>query len=163
VFGGSNAVYRFIVAAALFAAYCFIFFYTHDPLPSEAPNTASDGIVLIAGDYPERTPKAAELFHKGTAPRIILANDGVRSGWSSKHQRNLYSIERSEEMLVQLGAPREAIRRVLHDLPVTIHLRSQASKLISCRTSGEHSGVRLDLLLFNSEYNSLVPHQLSST
>jgi len=57
----------------------------------------------------KRVPKAAELYGKRYAPLILLANDGVRSRWSKRHQRNLYSIERSEELLVQLGVPRDSI------------------------------------------------------
>lgn len=105
----------FLAICVLFSLYSLILLKTQNPLPSEASTTASDGIVLLGGNYSERAPKAAELFNIGIAPRILLANDGVRGGWSRKHQRNLYAIERSEEMLVQLGVPREAIVKLPYD------------------------------------------------
>jgi uncharacterized SAM-binding protein YcdF (DUF218 family) len=73
------------------------------------PLKKADAIVLLAGSYEERAPHAAALFSAGSADSIILTNDGVRRGWSRKHQRNLYSFERSTEELVQRGVPRQAI------------------------------------------------------
>ncbi len=69
----------------------------------------ADAIVVLAGSYRERIPAAAALYTKGAAPLIILTNDGVRGGWSRKHQRNLYQVERAEELLVDAGVPRERI------------------------------------------------------
>lgn len=69
----------------------------------------SDAIVLLAGNHQERAPAAAMLYRDGYAERIILTNDGVLSGWSPKHNRNLYQIEWAEEELARLGVPRERI------------------------------------------------------
>lgn len=69
----------------------------------------TDAIVVLAGSYRERVPAAANLYAKGYAPLILLTNDGVRGGWSHKYQRNLYQIERAEELLADLGVPRERI------------------------------------------------------
>ena len=69
----------------------------------------SDAIVILAGNRQERTPKAAELYLRGYAGLIILTNDGVRAGWSKKHGRNLYQVERAEEELVKSGVPRQRI------------------------------------------------------
>ena len=57
----------------------------------------------------KRAPTAASLYHDGYAPLVILANDGVFSGWSIKYNRNLYQVEWAEEELVKLGVPREKI------------------------------------------------------
>lgn len=94
---------------------------TYWPMPSDSLNQVSDGIILLAGQYQERAPKAAKLFKKGYAPLIILANDGVRSGWSKKYQLNLYATERSEELLVQLGVPRESIIKLPYFKSGTIY------------------------------------------
>lgn len=69
----------------------------------------SDAIVVLAGSYRERVPAAAKLYERGYAPIILLTNDGVRGGWSRKYQRNLYQIERAEELLVDSGVPQERI------------------------------------------------------
>lgn len=72
----------------------------------------AEAIVLLAGNYEERAPSAAAMFLAGKGRSIILANDGVRRGWSREHQRNLYSIERSEKELVRCGVPLQAIIRL---------------------------------------------------
>ena len=43
------------------------------------------------------------------AEKILVTDDNVRSGWSSKHQRNLYSSERIYEALTAQGVPGQAI------------------------------------------------------
>ena len=72
----------------------------------------SDAIVLLAGNHKERAPAAAMLYRDGYAPLIILTNDGLSSGWSTKYNRNLYQIEWAEEELVKLGVPREKILKL---------------------------------------------------
>lgn len=76
------------------------------------PQKRVDAIVLLAGSYEERAPVAATLFREGYSGKILLNDDGVRRGWSREHQRNLYSIERSETELVTLGVPMESIVRL---------------------------------------------------
>jgi uncharacterized SAM-binding protein YcdF (DUF218 family) len=73
------------------------------------PLGQADAILLLAGEYRERAPEAARLFHEGRAPRIVLTNDGVFSSWSQRYQRNLYEVEWATELLVTLGVPRQAI------------------------------------------------------
>lgn len=72
----------------------------------------SDAIVLLAGDHKERAPAAAMLYRDGYAPLVILTNDGLFSGWSTKYNRNLYQIEWAEEELLKLGVPREKILKL---------------------------------------------------
>lgn len=74
-----------------------------------APLSRADSIVLLAGDFRERAPVAARLYREGTAPLVILTNDGIFSSWSQKYQRNLYNNEWAMELLVELGVPRSAI------------------------------------------------------
>jgi uncharacterized SAM-binding protein YcdF (DUF218 family) len=72
----------------------------------------SDAIVLLAGDHKGRAPAAAMLYRDGYAPLVILTNDGLLSGWSTKYNRNLYQIEWAEDELVELGVPREKILKL---------------------------------------------------
>lgn len=69
----------------------------------------ADALVLLAGDYDERVPAAAVLFRGGYAPRILLTNDGVISGWSTPFNRNLSQTEWAAEALVKAGVPRERL------------------------------------------------------
>ncbi|HBB90693.1 MAG TPA: hypothetical protein DC042_02995 [Bacteroidales bacterium] len=131
---------------ALLALYFLILFMSYYTMPSEPVNLASDGMVLLGGDFSERAPMAAELFAKQSAPLVLLANDGVRSGWSKKHQRNLYAIERSEELLVQLGVPRESIIKLPYYKSGTIYDALAVKKYAS------ENGLR-SLHLVTSDYH----------
>jgi uncharacterized SAM-binding protein YcdF (DUF218 family) len=72
----------------------------------------ADAIVVLSGSsaYEERTGQAAELFHHGRAPLIVLTDDHTRGGWSSAEQRNPFFVERASTRLVELGVPRERIK-----------------------------------------------------
>src|SRR6266496_4169697 len=69
--------------------------------------TKGDAIVLLAGDDTTRVSAAAYLYRTGHAPRILLTNDGIRSGWSEIYGRNLYSVEWTREKLIRKGVPPE--------------------------------------------------------
>ena len=68
-----------------------------------------DALVVMAGSKDHRLPAVAELYHQGVAPKILLANDGVRGAWSVKHQRNLYMVEWAKEDLLELDVPEQSI------------------------------------------------------
>jgi uncharacterized SAM-binding protein YcdF (DUF218 family) len=74
----------------------------------------ADAIVVLAGSstYVERTQHAAQLFNRGLAPRIILTNDNIRSGWSVEEQRNPLFVERAAEELKRRRVPAERIEIV---------------------------------------------------
>lgn len=79
-----------------------------------SPINSPDAIVVLSGaaDYEERIIEAARLFHNGTAPRIVLTNDGVHSSWSEEHRRNLFFVEKSGALLVDKLVPENAIEVV---------------------------------------------------
>ena len=91
------------VACLLFMAAIRPYLIVSCPLPT------AKTIVLLAGSYEERVPMVAELYLKGVAEKILVTDDNVRRGWSQKHQRNLYSSERTYEGLTALGVPGQAI------------------------------------------------------
>ena len=74
----------------------------------------ADAMVVLAGSstYLERTHRAAQLFHEGRAPRIILTNDNLESGWSAEEDRNPLFVERATDELKRRGVPRERIEVV---------------------------------------------------
>ena len=75
----------------------------------EKPITQADALVVMAGSPGERLPAASFLYRQGTAPKIILTNDGMFSAWSELFQRNLYEIEWAEQALIKDGIPEQAI------------------------------------------------------
>ena len=71
----------------------------------------ADALVVLSGsaNYIERAHLAAQLFHEGRAPRVILTNDYQPSGWSSAEQRNPLFVERAKIELERAGVPGERI------------------------------------------------------
>lgn len=72
----------------------------------------ADAIVVLSGSsaYLERTKQAAELFHEGRAPLVVLTDDNTRGGWSNALQRNPYFVERAHDELTKQGVPPDKIR-----------------------------------------------------
>ena len=64
-------------------------------LITEAPLDHADAIAIMSGSatFKERSQRAAELFHAGRAPRIILTNDNHQGSWSNAEQRNPFFYE----------------------------------------------------------------------
>jgi len=97
------------------ALVALIAFYFAGPIVLErclvvkSPVKKVDAIVVMAGARHERLPTAAELYRQGVAPKILLANDGVKGPWSDKYQKNLYLVEWARESLMQMGVPEDAI------------------------------------------------------
>ena len=57
----------------------------------------ADVLVVLGGsaNYIERSEAAAEIFKAGRVKKIVLTNDGLRSGWSNAEQRNPLFVERA--------------------------------------------------------------------
>jgi uncharacterized SAM-binding protein YcdF (DUF218 family) len=74
----------------------------------------ADALVVLAGSstYVERTRRAAQLFHEGRAPRIILTDDNQKTGWSAIEQRNPSFVEQAAARLRFEGVPAEKIEIV---------------------------------------------------
>lgn len=74
----------------------------------------ADAILILAGSstYLERSSRAAQLFHEGRAPKIILTNDNLQSGWSVDQMRNPLFVERAADELRRRGVPAEKIEVV---------------------------------------------------
>ncbi len=114
-----------------------------------APLASADAIVVLSGSstYIERTQKAAELYHQGRAPLVLLTDDNQRGGWSSALQRNPYFVERATDKLIEQGVPAEKIRIVpglassTHDevLLIKDYTTSQPLRSILVVTSAYHS------------------------
>ena len=78
------------------------------------PLASADAIVVMSGSsaYLERTRKAAELYHAGRAPRVLLTDDHTRGGWDSTQQRNPFFVERAMQELIKAGVPEDRIEIV---------------------------------------------------
>ena len=74
-----------------------------------------DAIVVMSGSatYRERVKHAASLYKAGSANRIILTNDNLKSGWSVAAQRNPYYHELAKEELLRSGVPAERIEIIM--------------------------------------------------
>ena len=72
---------------------------------------SADVILVLGGSavYIERTEKAAELYRQGIAPKIVLTDDGEKTGWSRAERRNIPYVELAQRNLIALGVPAENI------------------------------------------------------
>lgn len=92
-------------------------------LAIEKPLPQADVILVLSGaaTYIERTQKAAELYKKGVAPRVLLTNDGMRAGWSPSEERNPHFVELARRSLIAQGVAPEAIEILPETMTGTIY------------------------------------------
>lgn len=91
------------------------FLVVFQPLPR------ADAIVVMAGSRDVRLPPVAALYKEGVSPRVLLTNDGIRAGWSSVFNRNLYLVEWAKQDLIEMGIPEDAIALLNYTVSGTIH------------------------------------------
>ena len=103
---------RFVLPAVV--AWAFLAWAAAEGLIVRASLAHADAIVVLSGSsaYVERTTRAAQLFHEGRAPLVVLTNDDTRGSWSTSQQRNPYFVERAMEELIKDGVPAVKIRVV---------------------------------------------------
>lgn len=106
-----RALNLLIIIAVLAAVWVLIAPWLATRLIVERPLEKADAIIVLSGSYvyKERTRKAAELYDRGVAPRILITNDGERGGWSQKEQTNIPYVELEQRELISAGVPAEAI------------------------------------------------------
>ncbi len=118
-------------------------------LVADEPLDKADALVLMAGGERRlRLQALVDLYYKGVAPQILLTNDGIFSAWSDKHQRNLYQVEWTKELLLEQGVPNEAI--VMLDY---IESGSYFDAL-NTKTSALRDGAIDSLLVVTSHYHT---------
>jgi uncharacterized SAM-binding protein YcdF (DUF218 family) len=109
----------------------------------------ADIIAMLSGSavLKERAEKSAVLYHQGRSSKILLTNDNLQGGWSSREQRNPYHYERAAEELRKSGVPQENIivlgQPVLSTYDEAVAVRDYA------KTQGLHS-----IFLVTSSYHS---------
>lgn len=89
----------------LLFAWILLAWFAAARLVVEKPLESADAILILSGSsvYFERTQKAAELYKKGVAPKILLTDDGGRAGWSRLEQRNPPYVELAQKELIKQG------------------------------------------------------------
>lgn len=137
------------VVCLVILAWFFFAWLAAESLIVEEPLSKADAILILSGSstYLERTGKAAEIYKKGIAPRILLTDDGERAGWSRREERNPSFVELARENLIESGVPLEAVEI----LPKTVDgTRAEADAL---QKKVEESGLK-SVLLVTSGYHS---------
>ncbi len=97
-----------VAIAAVLAAGRFL--VVSDPLPSRA-----DAIVILAGSVPDRVLEAADLYHMGAAPRVVVTRERLHRGDAALRARGVRLPEGDEltvTALERLGVPPAAIVRL---------------------------------------------------
>jgi uncharacterized SAM-binding protein YcdF (DUF218 family) len=136
-FGSSffNRVSRWgCVALLTFVAVSLFSWVAAEALIVSSDLAHADALVVLAGSstYLERTHRAAQLFKEGRAPKIILTNDNLKSGWSAEEERNPLFVERAAAELKRLGVPGQMIEvvpgRVVSTYDEAVQLRQYAGE-----------------------------------
>jgi len=108
---GSRA-FKFTIALLLLSAAWILFApFLAEWLIVEKTLEKADVILVLGGSsvYIERTQKAAEAFKQNVAPKILLTDDGEKTGWSRTERRNIPYVELAQRNLIALGIPTENI------------------------------------------------------
>ena len=118
-------------------------------LVTRAELERADAIVVLSGSsaFVERNRRAAELFHGGRAPLIILTNDNQQGGWSQSEQRNPLFVERAFAELINAGVPKEKI--VILAEPVA----STYEEAVLAREYAKHENLH-SIIFVTSAYHS---------
>jgi uncharacterized SAM-binding protein YcdF (DUF218 family) len=113
------------------------------------PFQSADAILVLSGSsaYVERTQKAAQLYHEGRAPLVLLTNDNLRGGWDKAQQTNPYFVQRAADELVKAGVPWD------HILILPDAAGSTYDEAIIVKGYVQNEGVR-SLLVVTSSYHS---------
>lgn len=71
----------------------------------------ADAVVVLSGSstYIERARWAAMIFNQGRAPKIVLTNDKLQSGYSLAQDRNPFFVELAVDELRRAGVPADKI------------------------------------------------------
>lgn len=128
-----------LIALISLALIQLIAFLAAEALIVRSDPKSADVLVVLGGSstYLERTHFAAKLFNEGRAPKIILTNDNLASGWSAEENRNPLFVERAVAELRQGGVPSEKVEIVpgivssTHDESVQIRRYADENQLKS--------------------------------
>lgn len=137
------------VFLSLFLIWILLAPYLAENLIVEKPLSKADAIFILGGSstYIERSQQAALAYKQGISSKIFLTNDGLKSGWNKKEQRNPYYVEKARGELISQGVPETAIEI----LPGTVYGTQDEAELFA-KTFQErdlHS-----VLLITSAYHS---------
>jgi uncharacterized SAM-binding protein YcdF (DUF218 family) len=146
----ARRAWRFVSRALLaLLAWSLLAWVAAEALIVKSELARADALVILAGSstYLERTHHAAQLFQQGRAPKIILTNDNVPSGWSKEEERNPLFVERATAELKRLGVPAEKIEIV----PGTVS--STYDEAVRLREHASQTNLR-SLLIVTSAYQS---------
>lgn len=116
--------FKIIIAfLILFIGWIFLAPLLAENLIVEKPLEKADAILVLSGSsvYKERTHKAAEIYKKGVAKKILLSDDGGLAGWSVKEQRNPPFIYLAEQELIAQGVAKEDIEFLAPKVTGTIY------------------------------------------
>lgn len=112
-----------IFALILTTAWILVAPYLAANLVVEKPLEKADAIMVLSGsrEFIERTHAAAELYNRGISKKIILTDDGGRSGWNQAEQTNLKFSELARRQLIQQGVASEDIEILEPEVGGTIY------------------------------------------
>lgn len=111
-----------VILLSGFLAWIFLAPFLAERLIVEKPLARADAILILGGSatFTERAQKAAELYRKGIAAKILLTDDGGFAGWSRAEQRNPKFVELARAALIEQNVPAGAIEIIAPTVEGTI-------------------------------------------
>lgn len=112
-----------VIFILIFAVWIFSAPFLAERLIIEKPLKRADVILVLGGSsvYIERTQKAALVYKQGLAAKIILTDDGKKTGWSRTEERNVPFVEMARRNLIAQGVPNENIEIIKPNNSGTIY------------------------------------------
>lgn len=107
--------FKFLVGFVFaIVAWIFLAALLAESLIVEKPLERADVILVLGGSlvYLERTDEAAEIYRQAVAGKIVLTDDGERTGWSRDERRNVPYVELAHRNLIARGVSAENIEIV---------------------------------------------------
>ena len=123
-----------VLAALMLAGAAYLFNEVGSYLVTEDSLEKSDAIFVLSGSDMSRPLDGADLYLAGYAPRIMLTRDTPDPAYAELARRGLIvppGVERSREVLVRLGVPRDHIL-----IPERIHDSTAAEAVTLRETAG---------------------------
>ena len=118
-------------------------------LATEDPLIGADAIFVLAGSDIERPLDAADLYNAGYARQIVLTRETVEPAMDVLRERGVtppFEVEWQKSVLVQLGAPADAVI-----IPPRVHDNTAQEAQTLRRLAAEHGWRRV--IVITSKYH----------
>lgn len=107
----SRGLKTIVISSALLLFWLITAPFLANRLIVEKRMDKADVIIVLSGSaaFRERTGVAARVYREGVSDKVLLSDDGMKSGWSVTQERNPRFVELTLQSLVEQGVDPDAI------------------------------------------------------